>query len=115
MGNEKKKKSVEQEERIAKIFCGKRTPQSGGGKFVLGDVLSDNFLVECKTQMEEKSSYLVSRKILEKADEQRREMGKDFYALAFTFGDDKDFFVLDKKAMMYLLVCERELLSKAQE
>lgn len=99
--------SVAQEERVAKIFNGKRTPQSGGGKWRKGDILTDNencsFLVECKTSVTQKPSYSISRKVLEKSDEERREMGKDFYALAFTFGDEEDFFVLNKKAMKYLL------------
>lgn len=97
--------SVKQEERIAALFKGKRTPQSGGGKFVLGDVLSEDFLVECKTSVEPKPSYCVKKSILDKADKERSEMGKPFFALAFTFGTEEDFFVLNKKAMAYLLSC----------
>ena len=102
-----KKVSLRQEARVEKLFNGKRTPQSGGGKFVKGDVLTESeygsFLIECKTSLTPKPSYSVSRAVLKKADEERREMGKDFYALAFTFGDEEDFFVLDKRAMQYLL------------
>lgn len=106
--SDKKDVSVAQEERVAKLFGGRRTPQSGGGKWTKGDVLSENFLVECKTTVSTKTSYSVSKGVLEKANMERMEMGKDFYALAFTFGDEKDFFVLDKKAMEYLLLCEKE-------
>lgn len=99
--------SIEQETRIAQLFRGKRTPQSGGGKFAKGDVLTESdygsFLIECKTSITPKPSYSVKKEILQKADEERREMGKDFYALAFTFGDEEDYFVLNKKAMAYLL------------
>lgn len=102
---ETKKQSLKQEERVAKLFKGQRTPQSGGGKWKKGDVLSEDFLVECKTTITEKPSYSVSKKILDKANEERIEMGKPFYALAFTFGTDEDFFVLDKRAMAYLLSC----------
>lgn len=105
--DEKKKLSVAQEERVAKLFRGKRTPQSGGGKFAKGDVLTESdygsFLIECKTSITPKPSYSVKKEILQKADEERREMDKDFYALAFTFGDEEDYFVLNKKAMAYLL------------
>lgn len=101
--SETKKASVSQEERIARLFKGRRTPQSGGGKWVKGDVISENFLIECKTSLTEKTSYSVSKKILQKADEQRREMGKPFYALAFTFGNDEDYFVINSKTMRYLL------------
>jgi hypothetical protein len=99
----KKEVSIKQEKRVAAIFNGNRTPQSGGGKWKKGDVLSDLFLVECKTSITEKPSYSISKKILDKADEERREMGKEFYALAFTFGTEEDFFVINKKAMVYLL------------
>lgn len=107
--SEQKKISLAQEERVARLFNGKRTPQSGGGKWKKGDVLSDNFLIECKTTVTEKPSYSVSKKILDKADEERREMGKPFYALAFTFGTEEDFFVLNKKAMAYLLSCIKDV------
>lgn len=100
---ETKKVSLEQEERVARIFNGRRTPQSGGGKWKKGDVLSEQFLVECKTSLTPKPSYCIKRDILNKADEERREMGKSFYALAFTFGDTQDYFVIDKRTMVYLL------------
>ena len=105
---EQKRASLAQEERVAKLFTGKRTPQSGGGKFVLGDVISEDFLVECKTSVTVKDSYSVKREILKKADEQRREMGKELYALAFSFGDEEDFFVINKKAMSRFLYLQQE-------
>lgn len=105
---DQKKASIQQEERVARLFNGKRTPQSGGGKFVLGDVISEDFLVECKTSVTVKDSYSVKREILKKADEQRREMGKELYALAFSFGDEEDFFVLNKKAMSRFLYLQQE-------
>lgn len=105
---DQKKASIQQEERVARLFNGKRTPQSGGGKFVLGDVISEDFLVECKTSVTVKDSYSVKREILKKADEQRREMGKELYALAFSFGDEEDFFVINKKAMSRFIYLQQE-------
>jgi hypothetical protein len=98
-----KQKSLEQEERVAKLFGGRRTPQSGGGKWKKGDVLTDLFLIECKTTITEKPSYTIKKEILEKANIQRKEMMKPFYAQAFTFGDDTDFFIFPKNAVEYLL------------
>lgn len=109
---EQKKVSIKQEERIAKLFSGKRTPQSGGGKFILGDVLSKDFLIECKTSVTVKDSYSVKKEVLKKADEQRREMGKPFYALAFSFGDEEDFFVINKRAMKYFLYLQKSALKQ---
>lgn len=105
---DQKKASIQQEERVARLFNGKRTPQSGGGKFVLGDVLAEDFFVECKTSVTVKDSYSVKREILNKANEQRREMGKEFYVLAFSFGDQEDFFVINKKAMSRFLYLQQE-------
>lgn len=105
---EQKRVSIAQEERVARLFNGKRTPQSGGGRFVLGDVLAEDFFVECKTSVTVKDSYSVKREILNKADEQRREMGKEFYVLAFSFGDGEDFFVLNKKAMNRFISLQEE-------
>lgn len=100
---ETKKVSIAQEERVARLFNGKRTPQSGGGKWIKGDVVSNDFIVECKTSLTPSNSYSVKKSILDKINEERREMGKSFYALAFTFGDDKDFFVIDKRTMEFFL------------
>lgn len=92
--------SLEQEERIAKLFHASRTPRSGGGAWKKGDELSEDFLVECKTTVKPTSSYSVSKTVLDKANHERAEMRKPYYALAFTLGDPKeDYFVLDKRAM----------------
>lgn len=106
---ESKRKSLEQEERIAKLFSGARTTQSGGGKWKKGDVLSDSFLIECKTTVTEKTAYSIKKEVLDKADSQRREMMLPFYAQAFTFGDDKDFIILPANAMRHLLTLPNEV------
>lgn len=115
--NDSKSISLIQENRVANLFNGKRTPQSGAGKWRHGDVLSDNFLVECKTSLTPKPSYSIKKDILDKADRQRREMMKPFYAQAFTFGDDEDFFILPTKSMLYLIGMQpqlQELITKTE-
>lgn len=95
-----KEASLEQEDRIAKIFGGQRTPRSGGGAWKLGDVTTDDMLFECKTTVKPSLSYSVNKAVLDKANQERAEMHKDYYALAFTLGENfDDYFVLDKRAM----------------
>jgi hypothetical protein len=91
-----KDKSVIQEERIAKLFNGSRTPQSGGGKWKKGDVHSDSYLIECKTTIEPKLSYSIKKVVLDKAKHEARQMGKRTSILAFTLGEAfTDYFVVD--------------------
>ena len=95
-----KEASLEQENRIAKIFGGQRTPRSGGGAWKLGDVTTDDMLFECKTTVKPSLSYSVNKAVLDKANQERAEMHKDYYALAFTLGENfDDYFVLDKRTM----------------
>ncbi len=58
-----KYKSIPQEKRTAKEFGGRTTPMSGAGN-VKGDVLSDEFLIECKTTS--KTQFTVRLDVLAK-------------------------------------------------
>lgn len=99
-----KELSIEQEERISKLFYGKRTPRSGGANFVSGDSLSEDWLVECKTTVKPSNSYSVNKAVLDKADHERAEMHKPYFALAFTLGENRDdYFVLDRKTMKAMI------------
>lgn len=99
-----KKVSLEQENRIAKMFNASRTPRSGGGEWKKGDILSEDWLVECKTTTTPAKSFSVSKAVLDKAEHERAEMHKSYMALAFTLGEDyDDYFVLDKRAMSAVL------------
>lgn len=102
--SEAQEKATEQEVRIAKMFGARRSPQSGGGAWKLGDVLSTDWLVECKTTTTPKDSYSVRKDILDKADHERAEMHKSYFALAITLGEQyDDYFVLSKKTMQGIL------------
>lgn len=101
--------STRQEKSVAKAIDGKRTPNSGAAKFVGGDVTSDQFLLECKTVMSEKQSFSIKRAWLEKNEEERFAMGKDYSALVFDFGDNgKRYYVIDEPLFIRLT----ELLKK---
>lgn len=99
-----KDKSVIQEERVAKLFDGKRTPQSGGGKFRKGDILTKDFLIECKTTIEPKLTYSVKKDTLDKAKHEANEMGKEDSILAFTIGENfEDYFVVSHRFIRKLI------------
>lgn len=99
-----KELSLEQEERVSKFFGATRTPRSGGGAWKKGDCLSEDWFLECKTTVKPSLSYSVNKSVLDKADHERSEMHKPYYALAFTLGEDReDYFVVNKRTMRAFL------------
>ena len=99
-----KQVSLEQEENLAKFFHGRRTPRSGGGGFVKGDVLSDLWFIEAKTNVKPAESYSVRKEILEKMDHERTEMHKPYAVLAIELGETRDdYFVVSKRTMKGIL------------
>lgn len=103
--------SNKQEKHIAKVTGGKQTANSGATAFSKGDVRTDDFLIEAKTCTTEKKSFTIKREWLDKNEEERFAMGKDYSALAFNFGDDENFYVISEKLFVILL----ELLKKENE
>jgi hypothetical protein len=92
-----------QEKRTAKNLGGEVQVSSGSGAFRKGDVITDDFFIECKTNETEKKSVSIKREWLEKMNEQRREMRKRYAALAFDFGSDENYYVIDEKTMKLLI------------
>lgn len=107
-----KEVSLEQEERIAKLIGGSRTPRSGGGNFIKGDVLAEDFFIECKCQLTPKESYSVQKSILDKADHERREMRKPFYALAFELGAERDDYFVINSNTLAAFISERKQIAE---
>ena len=97
--------STKQEKKIAKQVNGKRTPNSGATTFSAGDVMTDNWLFEAKTKMEESQSFTIKRAWIEKNKEEAFAMGKDYNALVIDFGDGKQFYLLDEKTFLEMKRC----------
>lgn len=89
--------SKKQETRVAKELGGKRTPNSGATPWVKGDVLTDRFLIECKTATSEKQTFSVPKKWLKALPEEAFADGKDYWSLAFDYGDGNEYYIIDKK------------------
>jgi len=93
--------SSKQEKAVAKKVGGKQTANSGATKFEKGDVTTDRWLIECKTNINEKSSFAIKKSWLEKNKQEAFAMGKQHNALVFDFGVFTDrYYVIDEKTFL---------------
>lgn len=92
--------SSRQEKRVAKAVNGKTVANSGAPRFVAGDVRTENWLIECKTKTKESQSMTIHKEWLEKNSEEAFAMGKDYNALAFDFGDNERYYIVDEKTFV---------------
>lgn len=100
--------SDRQEKHIAKVTNGKQTANSGATAFSKGDVRTDQFLIEAKTCVTEKSSFSIKKEWLIKNEEERFAMHKDYSALAFNFGDDENYYIISEKLFVKLITLLKE-------
>ena len=95
--------SDQQEKAVAKAVGGKQTANSGATAFIKGDVVTDQFLIEAKTSTTEKQSFSIKKAWLEKNEEERCALGKQYSALVFDFGDNGDrYYVIDEQLFVRL-------------
>lgn len=95
--------STKQENAVAKALGGRRTANSGATSFSKGDVVGSAFLIECKTKMKESASISLQKAWIETLEEERIGMGKSLGALAVSFGDDVNYYVIDERHMKMLI------------
>ena len=103
-------KSSQQEKRIAKAMGGKQVVGSGSTPFLKGDVVVDKLFIEAKTKMEPCKSMSVKKEWLEKAKEQALATRKEDYALAISFGDPKEYYIIEDDLMEDLYKSREALL-----
>lgn len=94
-----RKLSDKQEKRLAKNIGGRQVVGSGSTPFLKGDVTTSDLFIEAKTKAAESKSISVKKAWLEKAQEQAYSMRKKDYALAISFGDGKDYYVIEDNLM----------------
>lgn len=80
--------SNRQEKQIAKKLNGHKQANSGATAFVKGDIALYDWLIEAKTAVKEKQSFLIKREWVEKNKEEAFAMNKAHQAIAFNFGGD---------------------------
>ena len=95
--------SSEQEKRTAKNLGGKTVANSGASAFCGGDVKLNNFLIECKTKTTESQSMSIKKEWLNKIKEEALAQRKRFYSLAFDFGGNENYYIIDEKTFKYFI------------
>lgn len=109
MKNSTRAKSSQQEKRIAKAMGGRQVVGSGSTPFLKGDVIAGKLFIEAKTRMEPSKSISVKKEWLEKAKDQSVAMRKEDYAVAISFGNPKEYYIIED-ALMEDLYKSREAL-----
>lgn len=99
---ETREKAKIQEERIAEKLGINEVVGSGATPFYKGDNIGDYIFIEAKTKMKESKSIKVKREWLEKAKMQSESMRRNNYAVVISFGDDKDYFIIEDDFMVGL-------------
>lgn len=99
MKNSTRAKSSQQEKRIAKAMGGRQVIGSGSTPFLKGDVIVDQLFIEAKTKMEPSQQITVKKAWLEKAKEQALSTRKRDYAVAISFGDPKEYYLIEDTLM----------------
>lgn len=91
--------SKNQEDKVAKLVGGRRTLNSGATSFQKGDVETSDFLIECKTSIEEKKSFSIKHEWLKKLRIEARGMGRPHYALLFNYGgyESENYCIISEK------------------
>lgn len=92
-------KSSQQEKRIAKAMGGKQVIGSGSTPFLKGDVIAGKLFIEAKTKMIPSQQITVKKEWVDKAREQSLAMRKEDFAIAVSFGDPKEYYLIEDNLM----------------
>lgn len=111
MKNSTRAKSSQQEKRIAKAMGGKQVIGSGSTPFLKGDVVVDQLFIEAKTKMVPSQQITVKKAWIDKAKEQALSTRKRDYAIAISFGDPKEFYIIEDTLMEELFKSRQVLYS----
>ena len=102
--------SNRQEKKVAKAVHGKRQANSGATAFQKGDVVTEDWLIECKTKTKDCSSFTIKEDWLLKNEEEAFAMGKNNSALCFDFGPsaNKRYYIISERMFLFLQQCLAE-------
>lgn len=99
-----RKFSSKQEKYIAELLGGKQQANSGATGFAKGDVITNDWLIECKTTTKPKSSFAIKKDWIDKNYIERIEMLKPYSAIAFQYEPDgTNYFVIDESTFKKLI------------
>lgn len=98
--------SEKQENSVCEALGGKRQANSGAAKFCAGDVITETFLIECKTCMADKESFSVKKEWWEKNRLEAFQKRKSNRAIAFNFGPGQEnLYIISEELMKVLVDC----------
>ena len=96
--------SKKQENEIAAVTGGQRTPNSGATAWSKGDVLTEQFLLEAKTKTTHSDSIKINKEWFEKNRQEAAFMGKPHTAIVFNFGPgEENHYIIDEYLFLELL------------
>lgn len=96
--------SSKQEEYIATLLDGRTTANSGAAHHTAGDVVTDDWLIECKTSMKPKESFAIKKDWIIKNERERMDLQKPYSSLVFQFEPDgENYFIVNEKTFKILL------------
>ena len=103
MGLDTRFHSRRQESAVAKKLNGRRQANSGATPFQKGDVITKDWLIECKTKVKDSTSFTIKHDWLSKNTEEAFAMGKQHSALCFDFGPDSErYYIISEKQFQAL-------------
>ena len=89
--------SKNQEHKVAQKINGTLTPNSGATPWIKGDILTEDFVIECKTKIKPSQSITIKKEWIEKNKQEALFMGKEHQAIAFNFGpDEENHYIIDE-------------------
>lgn len=84
---------------------------SGSTPFLKGDVIAGKLFIEAKTKMEPSKSISVKKEWLEKAKAQALSTRKEDYTVAISFGDPKEYYIIEDTLMEDLYKAREALMA----
>lgn len=89
--------SNRQEKKVATAVKGRKTANSGATPFSKGDVVTELFLLECKTKTSPSNSMTVKKEWIDKNAEEAFAMNRPYSAVVLDFGDGTNYYLIDEK------------------
>ena len=93
-----------QEEKVAKLVNGKVVAGSGSPHFCAGDVITEDWLFECKCPMTERQSFSLKKEWFIKNEREKQQLLKPYSGIVFQFAPNTtNYVVIDEKTfkLMY--------------
>lgn len=107
--------SDKQEKSVAKAVGGRKTPNSGATPYVKGDVLTKQWIFECKTIIKSQKSRTIEEAWFTKNKNESLFMNKDYDAVIINFGEGKPNYYCVDEALFMRMKYALELLDKQEK